>query len=82
MRNIFNSNWLHQGEMIEFVLSKEKNIKMNQAPIKLTLNEIRKEYFTTRKKYYYKINEALSKQLSSLILLVSLDLPSFADSIE
>ena len=68
-RNIFNSNWLHQGEMIEFVLSKEKNIKMNQAPIKLTLNEIRKEYFTSRKKYYYKINEVISKQLSSLILL-------------
>ena len=68
-RNIFNSNWLHQGEMIEFVLSKEKNIKMNQAPIKLTLNEIRKEYFTPRKKYCYKINEVISKQLSSLILL-------------
>ena len=68
-RNVFNSNWLHQGEMIEFVLSKEKNIKSNQAPIKLTLNEIRKEYFTSIKKYSYKINEVISKQLSSLILL-------------
>ena len=68
-KNIFNCNWLHQGEMIEFILSKEKNIKNNQTPVKMILNDLRKDYFVTRRKNYYKINETISKQLSNLILL-------------
>ena len=55
-KNIFNCNWLHQGEMIEFILSKEKNIKNNQTPVKMILNDLRKDYFVTRRKNYYKIN--------------------------
>ena len=68
-RNVFNCNWLHQGEMYNFILSKDKNAKNNQMPIKNTINDLRKQILDTKEKYYYKINECMSKQLSAIILM-------------
>ena len=68
-KNIFNSNWLNQGDMLDFISLKEKNGINNQTPIKAVLKDLRKEFFLSRRKNYYKINECISKQLSNLILL-------------
>ena len=70
LRNIFNCNWLHQGDMIEYILSKDKYIKNHSSPIKLSINELRKHFVEIKEeKYFSKINDCISKQLSSVILM-------------
>ena len=76
-RNIFNSNWLSITDMIEFVLGQDKVYKSNNPPIKLVLKDIKKQVLDPKEKFYYKINEVISKQLSQLILFLLKDTRKF-----
>ena len=73
LRNIFNCNWLNIGDMMDFALDGEKNNKFINTPIKLVIKELKKNIIDPKEKYYYKINETISKQLSSLILFLLKD---------
>lgn len=73
LRNIFNCNWLHIGEMLDSVITYEKNSKNMNTPIKNVIKDLKKQILEPKEKYYYKINECISKQLSSVILLLLKD---------
>ena len=80
-RNIFNSNWLHIGEMIEFVLGQEKIYRSNNPPIKLVLKDIKKQILDPKEKFFYKINETISKYSAQLILFLLKDTRKFHEGV-
>ena len=73
-KNVFNCNWFHIGEMIEHLYTKHgKNIAQSSSPLNKTIKELKEDIMNKKEKYYSKINECISKQLSELIYLFLVD---------
>ena len=68
-KNVFNSNWFRLGELIDYLFSSNKYIATTKTPIKHIIKDLNKNYFAPKEKNNYFINQVISKQLSSLILL-------------
>ena len=73
-KNVFNCNWFHMGDMMEYLYNKyNKNIYKSSIPVNKIIKEIKKEVMNPKEKYYYKINEVISQQLSELSYLFLTD---------
>ena len=73
-KNVFNCNWFHMGDMMEYLYNKyNKNIYKSSIPVNKIIKEIKKEVMNPKEKYYYKINECISHQLSELSYLFLTD---------
>ena len=73
-KNVFNCNWFHIGEMIEHLYTKYgKNICQSSSPVNKIIKELKDDIMNKKEKYYFKINECISKQLSELIYLFLVD---------
>ena len=73
-KNVFNCNWFHIGEMMDYLYKKyNKSINNSSMPLNKILKEIKKDIMTPKEKYYSEVNDILSKKLSELTYLFLTD---------
>ena len=73
-RNVFNCNWFHIGDIMDYLYKKyNKSINNSSMPLNKIIKEIKKDLMLPKDKYYYEVNEMVSKKLSELIYLLLTD---------
>ena len=73
-KNVFNCNWFHMGEMMEYLYTKyNKSIYQSSIPVNKIIKELKKEVMYPKEKFFYEINECVSQQLSELSYLFLTD---------
>ena len=72
-KNVFNCNWFHMGDFVDYLNNKYKTINQSSTPVNKIIKELKKEIMEPRDKYYNRINETISKQLSDLTYLFLTD---------
>ena len=73
-KNVFNCNWFHMGEMMEYLYTKyNKSIYQSSIPVNKIIKELKKEVMYPKEKFFNEINECVSQQLSELSYLFLTD---------
>ena len=73
-KNVFNCNWFHMGDLMDHLYTKyNTNITQSSMPVNKIIKDLRKEVFIPKEKYYYKINDTVSKHISELTYLFLTD---------
>lgn len=73
-KNVFNCNWFHMGDLFDYLYNKyKKNINQSSIPVNKIIKELKKDVFIPKEKFYYKINETVSRNISELTYLLLTD---------
>jgi hypothetical protein len=72
-KNVFNCNWFHMGEMMEYLYTKYNTIYQSSTPVNKIIKELKKEVMFPKEKFFNEINECISQQLSDLSYLFLTD---------
>ena len=72
-KNIFNCNWFHSGDLLEYLYINHKDILKSSLSVKAAIKELKKQNIDSNEKYFYKINQTISKQLSNIIYIFLTD---------
>ena len=72
-KNVFNFNWFHMGDFVDYLYQHYKTINQSSTPVNKIIKELKKAVIGPKDKYYNRINETISKQLSDLTYLFLTD---------
>ena len=72
-KNVFNSNWFNCGDLLEHLCNNHTNILKSNLSVKSAIKELKKQILNSKEKYFDKINEVISKQLSNILYIFLTD---------